>query len=212
MDIEGLTVKDNGVNNAISIDGGSVFTNSKIIVNGDNNVITLGRAEKYHQLTINFRGNNKTIEIKDSIKNINGFKFTSIRGDNQKLFVGSDFSCGGVEIQMNDGNEQCQIGNACLFSWGIKIRTSDGHSVVCTDTGRAINEPRDVLISDSVWVGEDVSFLKGSSISHDCVVGSRSVVTKAFFESNCVIAGFPAKVVKSDIKWDYRPPCLVNAD
>ena len=111
---------------------------------------------------------------------------------------------------MNDGNEECAIGNDSLFSWGIKIRTSDGHSVVDLDSGMAINMPKNVKIGDRVWVSEDVSFLKGAEIPSDCVVGSRAVVTKAFNQSHCVIAGFPAKIVKENIKWDRRMPTEFN--
>lgn len=115
-----------------------------------------------------------------------------------------------MEIQMNDENETLTIGDNCLFSWGIKARTSDGHSIVDLSTNRAVNLPKDISIADRVWVGEDVSFLKGSMISSDSVVGSRSVVTKAFESPNVVIAGFPAIVVKENIKWDRRRPSEYN--
>lgn len=111
---------------------------------------------------------------------------------------------------MNDGDENCFIGDNCLLSWGIKIRTSDGHSVVDLDTNKAINLPQDVNVGDRVWVGEGVSFLKGSLISADSVVGSHAIVTRKFDQPNCVIAGFPAKIVKENIKWDRRMPSEYN--
>ncbi|MFT5760534.1 MAG: acetyltransferase-like isoleucine patch superfamily enzyme, partial [Alteromonadaceae bacterium] len=77
-------------------------------------------------------------------------------------------------------------------------------------TNKAINLPKNVHIGDRVWVSEDVSFLKGAQIASDCVVGSRAVVTKAFSQPNCVIAGFPAKVVKKNIRWDRRMPYEYN--
>ena len=159
---------------------------------------------------INIKGNNKKIVIANSRKNINGLKIVSIRGEGQIVKIGDNFSCGGMEIQMNDENETLTIGNNCLFSWGIKARTSDGHSIVDLNTDRAVNLPKDISIADRVWVGEDVSFLKGSKISSDSVVGSRSVVTKAFDKTNIVIAGFPAVIVKENIKWDRRRPSEYN--
>jgi len=68
----------------------------------------------------------------------------------------------------------------------------------------------DVIIDDRVWNGEHVSFLKGSKISADSVVGSHAVVTKKFEQPNCVIAGFPAKIAKENIKWDRRIPTEYN--
>ena len=207
----GLTIENNGSDNVIEIENETIFKTSRIIINGNNNRVTIGKALLYRDLIINFRGgNNKVFEIKPSSKNILGVKFTSTRGDNQILTIGKNFSCGGLEIQMNDGDENCFIGDNCLLSWGIKIRTSDGHSVVDLDTNKAINLPQDVNVGDRVWVGEGVSFLKGSLISADSVVGSHAIVTRKFDQPNCVIAGFPAKIVKENIKWDRRMPSEYN--
>lgn len=107
---------------------------------------------------------------------------------------------------MNDGNESLKIGNDCLFSWGIKLRTSDGHSVVDLKTSKAINLPEDIVIGDHVWIGEDVKFLKGSIIPNNCVVGSGSIVTKKFSDENVVIAGCPARIMRRGITWDRRRP------
>ena len=210
MNIEGLIIEDSGENNTVNIEDGSVFRGCKIMLKGNNNIITLGKALLYKSLVVNFKGNNKQFSVKPSNKNINNVKFTSIRGNNQIFTIGENFSCGGIEVQMNDGDEKFTIGDGGLFSWGIKVRTSDGHSVVDMTTNKAINLPKDVHIADRVWVSEDVSFLKGAQIPADCVVGSRAVVTKAFSQSNCVIAGFPAKVVKDNIRWDRRMPTEFN--
>jgi acetyltransferase-like isoleucine patch superfamily enzyme len=210
MNIEGLIIEDSGENNTINIEDGSVFRGCKIMLKGNNNIITLGKALLYKSLVVNLKGNNKQFAVKPSNKNINNVKFTSIRGNNQIFTIGDNFSCGGIEVQMNDGDEKFTIGDGGLFSWGIKVRTSDGHSVVDMATNKAINLPKNVHIGDRVWVSEDVSFLKGAQIAADCVVGSRAVVTKAFSQSNCVIAGFPAKVVKENIRWDRRMPTEFN--
>lgn len=206
MKIEGLEIKDSGDKNIISIDPNAFFKRSRIIVNGSNNKITIGKSLLYQDFIVNFKGDNKTIDILPSSKGINGLKIVSIRGNNQVITIGENFSCGGLEIQMNDGSEKCIIGSNCLFSWGIKLRTSDGHSVIDLDSGEPINWPKDVSIGDRVWVGEDVKFLKGSIIANDSIVGSNAIVTKAFLESNCVVAGFPATVIKNNVKWDYEFP------
>jgi acetyltransferase-like isoleucine patch superfamily enzyme len=210
MDISGLTIEDHGTNNVVSIEDGAVFKVSKIIIKGDNCRIRIGKALSYNNLTLNLKGNGKALCIKPSKKNINGLKWVSIRGNNQTLSIGENLSCGGLEIQMNDGDEHCSIGDNCLLSWGIKMRTSDGHSVVDLATGKAINLPQDIEIEDRVWIGEHVSFLKGSHVSQDSVVGSHAIVTKKFSQPNCVIAGFPAKVLKENVKWDRRMPSEYN--
>ena len=210
MDFDGLNIVGEGKNNILNIDADCNFKRSKITVKGNDNVINLSKSLSYTNLVINLKGNNKKIEVLESSKNIKNLKIVSIRGNGQTIFIGQNFSCGGIEIQMNDGGETLKIGNGCLFSWGIKARTSDGHSVVDLNSGKAINLPKDVVIGNKVWVSEYVSFLKGSVISDESVVGSNAVVTKEFNEGNVVIAGFPAKVVKKDITWDRRMPSEYN--
>lgn len=210
MSINGLVVDESGLNNQINVEVGTKFEKSNIFINGNNNKVILGSALIYKNLKLKLKGNNKTIQIKPSDKKIENFKWVTIRGNNQTLCIGRNLCVGGLEIQMNDGNEHCSIGDDCLLSWNIKIRTSDGHSVVDLATDKAINLPKSVIISDRVWVGEGVSFLKGSKVSADSVVGSHAIVTKKFEQPNCVIAGFPAKVVKENIKWDRRMPTEYN--
>ena len=46
-----------------------------------------------------------------------------------------------------------------------------------------------------------VTILKGSVIKDGSVVGTHSVVAKAFDEPNVVIVGNPARIVKHNIFW-----------
>jgi acetyltransferase-like isoleucine patch superfamily enzyme len=209
-DIKGLNIDaDDG--NFIEIEESCKFLASRIIIKGKNNKIKLSKALLYKNFIVNFSGNNKTVIIEDTAKNIVGLKIVSIRGENQTVEIGHGFSCGGMEIQMNDGNEQLSIGDDCLFSWGIKMRTSDGHSVIDIESGKAINLPKNISIGNHVWIGEDVKLLKGVVIPNNSVIGSYAVVTKAFENENTVIAGFPAKVVKESVQWDRRMPYEYNS-
>lgn len=210
--MQGLTINNSGQENIIEVHHDCVFKNSVIDVKGNNCHITIEKCTKIDGLNFRIYGSNKTIFLGASTKKIRNLKFTSIRGSHQRLHIGEHFGCGGVDIQMNDGNESCTIGNDCLFSWGIKLRTSDGHSVIDLTTNRAINLPRDISIGDHVWVGEDVKILKGSNIQNDSVVGSSAIVTKPFFETNVIIAGIPAMIIKRDITWDRRMPTEYNLD
>lgn len=109
---------------------------------------------------------------------------------------------------MNDGNELFSLGRNCLLSWGIKARTSDGHSIIDLNTNRATNYPKPIHISDKVWIGEDVKILKGSTMPSGCIVGSGSIVTNSFpsTDANTLIVGIPAKVIKRQVTWDRRMP------
>lgn len=211
MEFSGLNINSIG-DNHIEIDSNSKFETSRIFIDGNNNQVTLKNIRLLKNLFINLKGNNKKITIEKSNKIINNLKIVSIRGDEQIVDIGVDFSCGGCEVQMNDGNEKLSIGDGALFSWGIKIRTSDGHSIIDLSTNKAINFPADVTIGKHVWVGEDVKFLKGCTIPDNCVIGSGSIVTKSFAKNceNTIIAGIPAKIVKKNITWDRKMPYEYN--
>lgn len=196
--------------NFVYIHPDCTFVSSKISIRGRGNKVTILPSLIYNKLVIKLIGNKKDIYINSSVKNINNLKISSIRGDNQEVIIGEDFGVGSLEIQLNDGYEAVYIGRDCLFSSGIKMRTSDGHSVVDLKTDIAINNPKNIFIGNHVWVGEDVRFLKGAMIADDSVVGSAAVVTKSFNESNVVVAGFPAQIVKRGITWDRRKPADYN--
>lgn len=210
--MKSLTTSIQGNNNLIDADDRSEFRNSSIIINGNNNTIILKNNNLIENLKIKLIGHGKIINIQKGIRNIKNLKITSIRGNNQKILIGRNLSCGGLDIQMNDGDEKITIGNDCLLSWGIKMRTSDGHSIIDLNTGEAINLPSNIKISDRVWINEDVKILKGVNIPSDVVVASGSIVTKSYmpYESNTIIAGIPAKTVKKEIKWDRAMPVLRN--
>ncbi|MBQ9235430.1 MAG: hypothetical protein IJ184_03080 [Alphaproteobacteria bacterium] len=59
----------------------------------------------------------------------------------------------------------------------------------------------------NVWRVNSI-ILKGVSLAKGCIVGAGSVVTKSVAQERCIIAGNPAKVVKSDIDWDVLYPDL----
>jgi acetyltransferase-like isoleucine patch superfamily enzyme len=50
-------------------------------------------------------------------------------------------------------------------------------------------------IGDRVWIGANVTILKGVTIGNDAVVGAGSVVTKDVPE-RAIAVGNPAKVIK----------------
>lgn len=52
-----------------------------------------------------------------------------------------------------------------------------------------------VLIEDDVWIGAQVTILKGVNVRKGAVIGAGSVVTKDV-PKNAVVVGNPAKIVK----------------
>lgn len=176
---KGIRVKIKGKHNEILISPGTRLNNCRIFVFGDNNRITVG---KYCAL------NNVEIWIEDS---------------NNEVLIGehSSFS-GATHIACIEGTE-VSIGNDCMFSANITLRTGDSHSVTDLD-GNRINPSKNIKIGNHVWVGNSVIMTKGAAVSDNSIVGTGSVVTKRFEDGNIAIAGNPAKAVKSAVSWDRK--------
>ena len=210
--MEGLIIQNNHETNSIEIQEGSIFKDSLIKIEGSNNNVTLKKCLEYSKLTIKIKGNNKTILINESSKKINNLTISSHRGDNQSVIIGKDFGCGGSILHLNDGDESITIGEDCLFSWDIHMRTSDGHSIIDQSTGIAFNTPKPIKIGNRVWVSQHVYIMKGSEIQDDSVIALGSIVTKHFDESNVVIAGNPSKIIRRNIRWNRKKPSEFNSD
>ena len=55
-----------------------------------------------------------------------------------------------------------------------------------------------IIIGENCWIGSHVRICKGVTIGDNSIVAACSVVTKDV-PANCIVAGNPAKVVKTDI-------------
>lgn len=89
-----------------------------------------------------------------------------------------------------------EIGSDCLFATGIQIMDSDTHEIRSRNRITDLDAPQPVKIGNNVWVGLNAIILKGTEIGDNSVVGAGSVV-KGKFPANCVIAGNPARIVKT---------------
>lgn len=92
---------------------------------------------------------------------------------------------------------EIKIGSNCAISWGVTIIDSDHHELL-PSSAKDISTP--VQIGDHVWIGCNVTVLKGSIIGNNCVVAAGSVV-KGTFPDNVLLAGNPARIIKDNINW-----------
>lgn len=122
---------------------------------------------------------------------------------NCKIDVGDNVIICGARLFLQDDNSSISIGNDCMISWGIDIWCTDVHTITDLD-GNPMNFGKSIEIGNHVWVGKDVKIGKNTKISNDSIIGWASVVTKKFEESNVILAGNPAKIVKRNINWDFH--------
>ena len=69
--------------------------------------------------------------------------------------------------------------------------------------GAGVRE-RDIKIGSDCYIGSAVRFAPGSSIQDNIVVAMGSVVSGAMPESNALVGGVPAKVLKSNYNWKEK--------
>lgn len=88
-----------------------------------------------------------------------------------------------------------KIGADCIIAWDVFISDSDWHDLKGSD------RIRDVTIGDNVWIAHGVSVVKGASIPNGCIVGAKSMVSAGTFPEKSLLAGIPAKVIRSNVEW-----------
>lgn len=123
--------------------------------------------------------------------------------NNCTVKIGDNTTFCGTRIYLQDDNSEVKIGKDCMFSWGIEVWCTDVHTILDMD-GNITNYGKSIEIQDHVWVGKDAKIGKNTKVSKDSIVGWNSVVTKEFDQTNAVIAGNPAIIVKTGINWDAR--------
>ena len=99
------------------------------------------------------------------------------------------------------------INSGCRFQDQGGITIGDGaligHNVVMATINHGLeperrgdNIPAPIVLGRNVWIGANATILSGVTIGDNAVVAAGSVVTKDV-PANMVVAGVPAKVIKS---------------
>lgn len=198
---------DGNQNSMMLGEGTSLYgegANTAYICGNDNRII-IGRGCALRKVSFFIRGSGNTIVIGDHCSAYN-VQF-HIEQNGNEIVVGDGTTFHGRDEQAihmaADEGSRIQIGNDCMFAHSTQIRSTDSHSIVDLE-GRRVNPAKDVIIGDHCWIGLQCIILKGTEIPPHCVVAAGAVCSKKFTETNCVIAGNPAKVVKREIDWDRK--------
>lgn len=164
---------------------------------GNNNVVEFNHC-LMDNIPITIYGDDNHLLIEENVKIYGGDIY--ITGTKCLVKIGKNTSIHGAHINAQEYKTSIIIGEDCMFSRDIIIRTSDSHPLYCAKSGKRINEAKSVQIGNHVWLGVQVFVLKGCHIGDNSVIGTGSIVTHDIPE-NSVAAGIPAKVIRSNIKW-----------
>ncbi len=93
--------------------------------------------------------------------------------------------------------QQVSIGRECIIADRVMMIDFD-HSVA--EVERPIREQgiykRDVLVGHNVWIGYGACLLRGVTVGDNAVIGASAVLT-ADVPANAVVAGIPARVIRT---------------
>lgn len=93
--------------------------------------------------------------------------------------------------------KEITIGNGVRIGRNVSIRDYNGTHVIVNDS--YVNHAP-VHIEDHVWLCSGCNIMPGVTIGEGSVVATNAVVTKSV-PPRSLVAGVPAKVIKSDIEW-----------
>ena len=90
------------------------------------------------------------------------------------------------------------IGNNVLFGWNVSLNTTDGHLMMIDNILK--NNHGSICIGNHTWVASNTILCKNISIGCDCIIAQNSLVNHKFTESNLLIGGIPAKILRKNVK------------
>lgn len=171
-------------------------------------MITVGRNTRMENPMFHIIGSNNSIIIGEEC-HIGKKCSIWIEGNNITISIGNKTTFTAmVHINAQEENSYIRIGEDCMFSNHIIVRTSDAHPIYDLKTNKRINKPESISIGNHVWVAPDSKIMKGVKINDGSIIGSNTMVTKSI-PKNVLAVGMPAKVIKENIKWT-REDVLFN--
>jgi acetyltransferase-like isoleucine patch superfamily enzyme len=178
-----LTGRITGRGNRVQIDGAYQPSAIVLSINGDNNLVQIGKMVVARQLSISC-GNH-------------------VAAHNTSLTIGERLSIerNGRFFLFTSGN-RLNIGQDCMFSNDVTVRCGESpHLIFDNDSAEFLDRSDGVFIGDHVWLGERAYIMKSATIGSNSIVGACSVVTRRIAEENVAIGGNPATVIRRNVRW-----------
>lgn len=132
-----------------------------------------------------------------------------VAAKNTQIKIGNDFSINSTYQIIANSYTSILVGDDCMISYDVILRSNDGHSIFDLNTGKnissekEISKSRKIVIGDHVWVGIRSVILYNSEIGNGSIIGAASLV-KSKIPNNCIAVGIPAKIKKDNIAWDRK--------
>ncbi len=167
------------------------------LAEGENSYIVLSSNTLLAGTKINIRGQRSLVFIGQKCR-LKGVTI-QVNGDDCIVVIGAGTSWESGAALCSDG-KAILIGDDCMFSSQVVLRTSDGHSIWTAGGTRQINSAENVIVEPHVWLGNSSRVSKGAIIGRGTIVGQLSLAT-GILKPYCIYGGIPARLIKENIEW-----------
>ena len=134
-----------------------------------------------------------------SARFLDSYSYIEARGETDCISIGAGTSLNN-NTQIIADRSSITIGRHCLIGLNFTALSSDFHGLALKHRTSGNYLAKDIIIGDNVFIGSDVTVLKGVHIHDNAVIGSGSLVTKDV-AAGTIVAGVPAKYL-GDIPCD----------
>lgn len=139
-------------------------------------------------------GENVNFGVVNSPYFYTGYGYVESRNKDAQIIFGNN-----IHINNNcsiiSNSKSIIIEDDVVMGYNCQIMNSDFHELNTKDRLYADAESAEVHIKKNVFLGNNVTVLKGVTIGENSVVGAASVVTKSI-PDNAIATGNPAKVIR----------------
>ena len=136
-------------------------------------------------------GENSSLTVKGSFRIHSGSRVSICSG--ASLILGSGYINNNLNLACF---ERIEIGDNVAISENVCIRDSDNHDILSSKHTKT----QPIKIGNKVWIGMNVTILKGVTIGDGCIIAAGSVVNRDVPE-RCLVGGVPAKILKQNVEW-----------
>ena len=126
------------------------------------------------------------------------YKNSVLISSNGVLEIGNNFMANGeAEFNCRKG---LKFGDDVLISVHVMFLDTDYHPIFNLQ-GERINHDREIIIGNKVWIGCNVTILKGTLIGNNIIIGAGSLVSGKLLSDNSIYSGNPINLMKTGITW-----------
>lgn len=156
-----------------------------------------GKPNLYHPLLMKGKGkisfgNKVQIGVIASPNYYSHYAYIEARNENSHIQIGDNVSINNAFTAV--AFSKIIIGNNVLIGVNCCIMDNDAHHLAINKRDQ-VADSKEVMIKDNVFLGSNITILKGVTIGENSVIGNGSVVTKSI-PANVIAAGNPARVIK----------------